>query len=264
LKGSSKNRVGGIDARADNVRDLAVVVTGGARGIGRAIVDGFTARGSHVAFCSRSREELETATADLSRRNPGRVFSALCDVRSMDAVKGFLDAACERHERIDVLIHNAGIGRFGPIATLSEADWRDVIDIDLTGTFFIFQEALARMRTNSTCPKGIVITIGSLSHRTYVQGNAAYASAKAAQRVLADYLFEESRADGIVATYLAIGSVNTTFSRRTPDTGWKIQPAEVADAVVRLAELAYTAPHLCLSYAELRVRRPLSVEGRKE
>lgn len=107
-------------------------------------------------------------------------------------------------------------------------------------------------------PKGWILTIGSLSYRMYVPGNAAYASAKAAQKTLADHLFQEYREkEGILGTFLAIGSVNTGFSTRTPDTGWKMQPGEIAVAAGKLAELAFASPNLCVSYAELRVRRPL-------
>jgi NAD(P)-dependent dehydrogenase (short-subunit alcohol dehydrogenase family) len=239
-----------------DLRKKVAVVTGGGRGIGRAILDVFTSHGMRVAFCSRTKDELEKVKRELQSVNPGRIYSAECDVRNPQLVHAFMEAVSARFGRIDIMIHNAGIGRFGKISELSSDDWRDVIDIDLNGSFYVIKDVFGRMLNNPKLPKGYIVTIGSLCHRMPVAGNVAYASAKAAQKVLADYLFEEARKKDVLSTYLAIGSVNTTFGR-TRDTGWKIQPREVAEVVMNMTEMAFSAPHLCLSYAELRVRHPM-------
>lgn len=243
-----------------------VVVTGGTRGIGAACVKHFCEKGATVAFCSRTEKEIKSFTDSLQQNGCNLHWGAVCDVSKPDQVKNFIQFVYNKFSRIDILIHNAGIGRFGAIDSLSLKDWRDVINIDLDGTYYVCREVMQLMKKQNFNPRGYILNIGSIAQQLRVPGAAAYAAAKGAQRIFTDYLFEEGRSQDILVSYLAIGSVNTDFSKRTPDkTGWKITPEEVAHFIYKLVSDFRSNYGYCIPYCEMRVRRPLFInEGKKE
>jgi len=119
-----------------------VVVTAGAAGIGRAMVDAFLANGARVELCDVD----EKALAEMARALP-QAGTHLCDVSDAGAVEGFFEKAVERLGGLDVLINNAGIA--GPtkrVEEIDEAEWRRTLDIDLTGQFLCARKAIPHLR----------------------------------------------------------------------------------------------------------------------
>ena len=107
------------------------LVTGGSRGIGRAVVESLLGEGWHVHFCSLSAESVDRALSELTRAHEGRVFGHTVDIRSQAAVDSLVTGVVAESTKIDCLVNNAGLGRFGPVDALSGDAWREVIRTNL-------------------------------------------------------------------------------------------------------------------------------------
>src|SRR6185369_4475401 len=122
------------------------VVTGGTRGIGRAIAERLLAEGARVAICGRTRETVERAVAEMDRAYPGCVMGEAADVSEPEQVERLFRALDEKAGPLDVLVNNAGAGVFRSAAELSVEDWRRTIALNLNGPFYCSREALRRFR----------------------------------------------------------------------------------------------------------------------
>src|SRR5437879_3254023 len=111
------------------------VVTGGTRGIGRAIATYLLRAGAAVAICGRTRELVDRATTELKQSTGGDVFGKPADVSKSDQVASFFDAVESRFGALDTLVNNAGAGIFRSIQDLTLEDWRNTIDLNLSGVF---------------------------------------------------------------------------------------------------------------------------------
>lgn len=160
-----------------------VLVTGGTKGIGRGIAEGFLAEGATVVVCARSAP-AET----ISVQGHSAEFMA-CDVREADAVKALVAAITERHGRLDVLIHNAGGSPAVDAATVSPRFHEGVIRLNLTAALHMAQAANAAMQKQEQ--GGVIVFIGSVSALRPSPGSAAYGAAKAAVLSLATSLAVE-------------------------------------------------------------------------
>jgi len=149
------------------------IVTGGTRGIGRAIAERLLSEGLAVAICGRSRETVEQATAELSA--PGRKLVAeAADVSRLDEVRRFFQIVDERLGTVDFLINNAGVGIYKPTLDLTPEEWHRMIDLNLSGVYYCSHEALRRMVGRG----GYVINISSLAGKTAFAGGAGYNASK--------------------------------------------------------------------------------------
>ncbi len=160
-----------------------VLVTGGTKGIGRGIAEGFLAEGATVVVCARSAPE-QALSVD------GRSAEFLpCDVREADAVRALVADIVARHGRLDVLIHNAGGSPAVDAATVSPRFHEGVIRLNLTAALHMAQAANAAMQTQEQ--GGVIVFIGSVSALRPSPGSAAYGAAKAAVLSLASSLAVE-------------------------------------------------------------------------
>lgn len=160
-----------------------VLVTGGTKGIGRGIAEGFLAEGAKVVVCARSQPETLPGTDGRSAE-----FMA-CDVREAEAVRALVDAIVARHGRLDVLVHNAGGSPPVDAATVSPRFHEGVIRLNLTAALHMAQAANAAMQLQSE--GGVIVFIGSVSALRPSPGTAAYGAAKAAVLSLASSLAVE-------------------------------------------------------------------------
>ncbi|MGE0042254.1 MAG: SDR family oxidoreductase [Vicinamibacterales bacterium] len=212
-----------------------VFVTGGTRGIGRALVELLLARGDSVAFTGTSTEGVGVAERELGdgAGAPGRVVGLVCDVRDPAAVEGAVRTAVARFGGIDVLVNNAGVGVGAPVADLAEEEWRRIIDINLTGTFHCCRAAIPHLRARGG---GWIVNVSSLSSTHPFAGGAAYTAAKAGVNAFTESLMQELRPDGIRVAVVLPGSVSTGFGGREPGNGgdWKLHPEDVAQAIADL------------------------------
>lgn len=157
---------------ATEFADHVVLVTGGTKGIGRGIAEGFLAAGARVVVCARTAPE-SSPSAD------GREAEFMaCDVREADAVCALVDAIVQRHGRLDVLVNNAGGSPAVDAATVSPRFHEGVIRLNLISTLHASQAANARMQKQDE--GGVIVCIGSISGLRASPGTAAYGAAKAA------------------------------------------------------------------------------------
>lgn len=230
------------------------VVTGGTRGIGRAIAEALLKQGDLVAVTGTSEHTVKRAAEALRDVAGGndRIFATVCDVRDETVVKNTLNDVVKRFGGLDVLINNAGVGVGRPIADMPSDEWGRIIGVNLTGVFHCCKAAIPHLRRRKG---GWIISISSLSSKNPFVGGAAYSASKAALNAFSEALMQELRQENIRVSYVLPGSVATEFSGRESLTGadWRLQPDDVARVVVDL--LAYPARSLP-SRVEIRPSRP--------
>jgi len=235
-----------------SLRGKVAVVTGGSRGIGLAISRALVADGAQVAVTGRSAAHLSAARPKIEGSGPGAVETLQADVRSYDEVKRVLDATVARFGGLDILINNAGVGVFTDVASMTPAQWAEVIDTNLTGVFNACHAALPHLRKRGG---GFIINISSLAGKNPFANGAAYCASKSGLNAFSEALMQEVRYDDIRVSYVMPGSVATAFSSGDEAKGadWKIRPEEVADVVVNLLR---HDPRSLPSRVELRPSKP--------
>lgn len=214
------------------------IVTGGTRGIGRAIATSFADAGIRVAIAARTQSECEATARDLSRRSGTDAIGVSCDVRNAVDCARLVDAAVSAFGGLDILINNAGIGAFAPVGEMDVETWDAVIGTNLNSLFYCTHAALPHLR-RGTMPW--IINIGSLAGKNAFPGGAAYNATKFALIGFSEALMQDVRHDGIRVSYVMPGSVATDFTHPSGrgDDSWKVQPQDVAQIVMDL--LAFPA-----------------------
>jgi 3-oxoacyl-[acyl-carrier protein] reductase len=211
------------------------LVTGGTRGIGRAIAGAILAAGGKVAITGRDEDSVDAAVRSLAKEcgDASRVSGAAADVRDRAAVDRAVASTVERFGGLDVLVNNAGIGIFKEVTSLSDEDWDRVLGTNLTGVFYCCRAVVPEMKRGGG---GWIINIASLAARNYFATAGAYCASKAGLLALSESLMLEVRESGIRVTVVMPGSVATEFSSRRPDgdDSWKLTPADIAGVVMDL------------------------------
>lgn len=209
------------------------VVTGGTRGIGRAIAERLLSEGASVAVCSRSTENVGTFLKDFARYG-ARVHGEVADVSRLEDVRRFFASVDARLGGLDFLINNAGIGIFRSVADLTPEEWHRTIDLNLSGVYYCCHEVLHRMRNRGG---GYIVNISSLAGKNPFAGGAAYNASKFGLNGFSEAMMLDHRYDNIRVSYIMPGSVDTDFSTRTGSAPWKIQPEDVAEIVMMLLRM---------------------------
>jgi 3-oxoacyl-[acyl-carrier protein] reductase len=234
---------------ANRLEGKTAIVTGGTRGIGRAVVEALLAEGAQVAFCGRTRAAVEKALAELGADR--KAFGAEADVKDARSVERFVAQVEAEFGGVDILVNNAGVGVFRPVAELSPEDWEMVIGTNLTGVFHFCRTCLPSFRRRGG---GQVINISSLAGRNPFAGGSAYNASKFGLNGFTEAMMLDHRQENVRVSLIAPGSVDTEFSPRTAGSGdWKIAAADVAEVV--LAILTMPARTL-VSLVEMRPAKP--------
>ena len=234
---------------AAGVAGKVALVTGGSRGIGRAIAHALTAAGANVVITGRDQAALDAA-AQVPAAS-GKIQIARVDVQQPEDAARAVDTAVTTFGGLDVLINNAGVGVFANVADMSVADWQRTLDTNLSGVFYCCHAAIPHLRSRGG---GWIINISSLAGRNPFAGGAAYCASKAGLNAFAEALMLEVRYDNIRVSTIMPGSVDTDFGHSSSkNADWKIGPDDVAQTVVDLLE--YPARSLP-SRIELRPTRP--------
>jgi 3-oxoacyl-[acyl-carrier protein] reductase len=227
---------------------MVSIVTGGSKGIGLAIARALLARAGQVTITGRSGADLKTAAQALGGADAVLAISA--DVREPADAQRIVDETVRRFGGLDVLVNNAGIGKFANVADMQVDDWRQIIDTNLSGVFYCTHAALPELRRRGG---GFVINISSLAGKNAFTGGAAYCASKAGLNQFSEALMQEVRHDNIRVSYVMPGSVATGFAGHGGGDDWKLAPEDVARVVVDL--IAHDARSLP-SRVELRPSRP--------
>jgi 3-oxoacyl-[acyl-carrier protein] reductase len=210
------------------------IVTGGSRGIGRAIAASLLGEGVHVTITGINPERLREAekTLAVAPAEAATLRTLSVDVRDHLAVQSLMDDTVRRHDGLDILVNNAGVGWFGTVESEEHADWRRVMDTNVTGVFNCCKAAIPHLRRRGG---GWIINVSSLAGSNPFAGAAGYCASKAALDAFSEALMQEVRHDGIRVSYVKPGSVNTGFMGRADAANeWKLRPEDVARVVVDL------------------------------
>jgi len=225
------------------------LVTGGSKGIGLAIAQAFLERGMQVAISARKDAELQDAARRLGTNN---VLAVRADVRDPAEAQRLIDETVQRFGGLDVLVNNAGIGRFANVADMPLEHWREIVETNLSGVFYCSRAAIPAMKARGG---GSIVNISSLASKNPFTGGAAYCASKAGLNAFSEALMQEVRHDNIRVSYVLPGSVSTGFGDRgsSGEADWKLAPADVARVVV---DLIAHDPRSLPSRVELRPSRP--------
>ena len=223
--------------------DKTAVVTGGSRGIGRAIAVALAAEGAKVAVIYAGNAAAAEETLSLIKEQGGEAVAMQCDVADDAAVSDMINAVKEQFGSVDILVNNAGITRDGLLMRMKEGDWQTVLDTNLTGVFHCTKAVTKLMMKQRS---GAIINITSVVGQTGNAGQANYAAAKAGMIGFTKSVAKELASRGIRVNAVAPGCIDTDMTAVLSDAvkedmlksiplGRVAQPEEVAKAVVFLA-----------------------------
>jgi len=234
----------------ESLKGKTAVVTGGTRGIGRAIAERLLREGASVAICGRTPDSTSRAVAAMQPL--GRVFGHAADVTRIEDVREFFRGVDREFSHLDILVNNAGRGVFRKVGEMTPEEWHSNIDLNLNGAFYCAHEALARFRTAG----GFIVNISSLAAKNAFSGAAAYNASKAGLNLFSEAMMLDYRHDKVRVCSIMPGSVATEFAGERASTGdadWKIAPEDVAEAVVTVLRMPARTTISCL---EMRPSRP--------
>jgi len=236
----------------ESLQGKFAIVTGGTRGIGRAIAERLLKDGAAVAICGRDAEGVTRAVREM--RKSGRIFGAPADVSKVESVRTFFAAVDQEFGSLDILVNNAGQGFFKKVAEMTPEEWHRNIDLNLNGAFYCAHEALARFLPRGG---GFIVNISSLAARNPFSGGAAYNASKFGLNGFTEALMLDHRHDNVRVCAVMPGSVDTEFSgpgkSHPEDTSWMIAPEDVAESVSMVLRMP---ARTMVSRVEMRPSRP--------
>lgn len=234
-----------------HLKDKVALITGGSKGIGYGIAALLMEHGMKVAITSRSQKSSDEAVAHLKKIEQGEIIGIESDVRDAKSQQKAVDTLLKKWGKLDVLVANAGLGYFGSVEELTDEQWQETIDTNLTGVFYSVKAALAPLKKT----EGYIITIASLAGTNFFAGGSAYNASKFGLVGFTQAIMLDLRKSGIKVSTIMPGSVATYFNNHAPDASdaWKIQPGDIGELVVDLLKMN---PRTLPSKIEVRPSQP--------
>jgi NAD(P)-dependent dehydrogenase (short-subunit alcohol dehydrogenase family) len=225
------------------------LITGGSRGIGRAIAIKLASIGSAVAICGRDETKLAATEREILALGV-RAIALRADVTKQNDVTKLVEKVESTLGPISILVNNAGIGLFGPVHEKTEADWDQLMNTNVKSVFLVSRALIPGMIERGG---GDIINISSLAGKSVFAGGGAYCASKWAVQGLSGCMAEELREHGIRVSTICPGSVATQFAGRGPKDSTKVlKPEDVAHAV---AMIAMQGPQSFVSEVHVRPSR---------
>lgn len=232
-----------------DINSKVAIVTGASSGLGHAFSHALVEKGATVYGLARSTDKLERI-----RENLGDGFIPITmDVSDHDAVQEWIDDAFSEKNRPDILINNAGLGRFGDVDELPLEDWENMINTNLSGIFYMTRNIVPLMKENENVCH--IINIASIAGKVGNPQLTGYNASKFGVRGFSEALFKEVRYDGIKVSCFYPGSIATDFfSGVDMETHPNMmQPGDVAELLINVLE---TPDNLLVNDITLRPLNP--------
>lgn len=224
-------------------------VTGGSKGIGLGVAKALLDKGMRVAISGRTRTSLDEAFEILG--GGSNIMTLVSDVANFNDEKNAIDNIMAKWGQLDLVLANAGVGRFAPIDEMALEDWNEMMATNLTGAFHTLKAAVDHLKTS----KGYYMTLASLAGTNFFAQGAGYNASKFGIVGFTQAAMLDLRKYDIKVTTIMPGSVSTFFNGNTPaeKDAWKIQPEDIGKLVVDLLTMH---PRTLPSKIEVRPSRP--------
>ena len=248
------NRPSTIDA---GLSDGVAIVTGGSRGIGRAIVELLAAAGMDVVLSYR---QDAVAAAEVVAAGQGlRIVAEPLDVRDAAACTAFVEKVVDRTGRVDLLVNNAGVIRDNPLTIIDEEELRVVMETNMTGTFNMARAVAPHM---ISARRGKIINISSVAGEKGGRGQTNYAASKGAINGFTRSLAVELAPRGITVNAVAPGVIETEMSREVRERAAdEVLSRILLRRIGRPVDVAYAVWFLASRYADYITGEILHVDG---
>lgn len=235
-----------------NIENTTALITGGTKGIGYGIAEAMLKQHMNVIITGRAQKSVDQAVAELQKIGKGKITGVAADVRDMHEMEDAVKMANDQFGGLDILIANAGLGHFGSIEEITEEQWHETIDINLTGVFNSVKTAVPSLKKSDNA---YIITIASLAGTNFFAGGAAYNASKFGLVGFTQAIMLDLRQQGINVSTIMPGSVSTYFNNHIPSDAdaWKIQPEDIGEMVIDMLKLD---PRTLPSKIEVRPSRP--------
>lgn len=222
-----------------------VYITGGTKGIGEAVAKNLLDNGYRVVISGRKKEDAERVARKLGTDN--EIIGIQSDVRNFEDEQQAVKNAIAQFGRIDVVIANAGLGKFAPVDQLSLEDWNTMIDTNLTGVFHSLKASVAELKKT----KGYFISIASLAGINFFAQGSGYNASKFGVVGFTQAAMLDLRNYDVKVTTILPGSVSTNFNDHTPseEDAWKIQPEDLGELILDILKMN---PRVLPSKIEIR------------
>jgi NADP-dependent 3-hydroxy acid dehydrogenase YdfG len=240
-------RINGTDGSiGQELVGKVALVTGGNRGIGKAIAARLVRLGAAVSICGRDSETL-AATAKELQATGARIHSQRADVTKSSDIEVLVNETEATLGAISILVNNAGMGLFGPVQEKTDQEWDTLMNTNLKSVFLVSRKVIPGMIQRKS---GDIINISSLAGKSTFAGGGIYCASKWALQGLSGCMAEDLRNYGVRVSTVCPGSVATEFSGRGPkDRSKVLTTQDVAHAV---AMIATQGPQSFLSEVHLR------------
>lgn len=188
------------------------LITGGGRGIGRAIALHFASEGASIAVAARSVDQVESVASELNERFQTKALGVACDVSDVSSVRQMFETVSKFFERApDIVVNNAGIAESAPLVKTTDELWHRILEVNLSGTFYCTRAALPAMITNGW---GRIINVASIAGKTGAPYVAAYSASKHGVVGLTRSVALEVATKGITVNAICPGYVDTDMVSR--------------------------------------------------
>lgn len=232
-----------------SLKGKVAYITGGTKGIGFGIAESLLEQGMKVAISGRSQEGVDWAVKNLG--DGERVLGLVSDVTKLEDEKNAVDQILAKFGQLDVVMANAGVGKFAPIDEMSDKDWHQMIDTNLNGVFHTLKASVDALKES----EGYYMTLASLAGTNFFPTAAGYNATKFGVVGFTQAAMLDLRKYNIKVTTIMPGSVASHFNDHEPSEqdAWKIQPEDIGKLVVDLLTMH---PRTLPSKIEVRPTRP--------
>lgn len=219
-----------------SINGKMAIVTGAGKGIGRAAAIALAKEGVNVGLMARTVSDLTEVASEIEKLG-GRAAYATADVSSLEQVEQAVEKITSELGTADILINNAGIGKFGSFLDIDPKDWKTVVDVNLMGVYYVTRTVLPQLLEKN---KGDIINISSTSGLRGTAGSSAYSASKFGLLGLTESLAQEVRKHNIRVFALTPSMVATGFASKENidnDSEKFMQPEDLADYMVAQLKL---------------------------